>query len=113
MEKSGSFCDIYICAELCSKHSCDVADLKRVFKHVLAVACAVIKASERFYELFVQIHHAHINCCVFALFFDFFFNFFLRFFDHFLDSDRVDTSVRDEFFKSDFCNLSSDRVKAG
>ena len=38
---------------------------------------------------------------------------FLGFFNHFLNAGGMYSAVSNEFFQSDTCNLSSDRVKAG
>ena len=47
----------------------------------------------------------------FTFLFDAVFNLTFCFIDHFLDTCRMDTSVSDEFFKSNPCDLTSDLIE--
>jgi hypothetical protein len=56
--------------------------------------------------------HTCLECCVFTLFFHNVLDFFLSFFNRLLDLCRMNSAVKNEFFKSNSCNFSSYGIKA-
>ena len=57
--------------------------------------------------------YTYFKCSGLTFLTDHIFYFFLCFFYHLFDSGRMDTSIYDQFFKSDTCHFTTDWIKTG
>ena len=84
-----------------------------VFQYILTIACAVFQFTQQLDQFGMQTIDTSVEGCCFAFFSDRCFHFFSGFFHHFLDTGRMNTAVYDQFFQSQSCDFSSDRIETG
>ena len=84
-----------------------------MLESVLTVTGAETHLSEKSYELRMNAVHADFQGRCLALFLDLRFHFALGLSDHLFDPGGMDSSVHDQFLKSDPRNLAADGIKSG
>ena len=87
--------------------------LDRVLQYILSIAGAVFQFPQQLYQFGMQPIDTCIKGCRLAFLADCGFHFFSCLFHHFLDTGRVYTSIYNQLFQCQSCNLSPDGIKPG
>ena len=113
VQETGTLSQNYVHAQLASHYASQICYLHRVVQHVLAIAGAVTQTAQQLNQLRMQAMHAHCKGGLLASFLNLLLNLFLCLLHHLFNTGRMDTTIVDELFQSDACNLAAHGVKAG
>ena len=103
----------YIDAQLAGKKTRNMRDLDGVVEYILTVGRAVFLPTKQLDDLGMQIVHARLKACAFALDLDGVVDLAACLFHHILDAGRMDASVGDELFQRQARNLAAHGVERG
>ena len=113
MEQSAGAGNLYVGANFGSQHTGEQTHLDRVSQHVFAVAVAVFQAAEQADQLGVESTHPDLKGGLFAGTPDGFVNVADCSVDTLLDAGGLYAPIFDQLGKSQFCDLSANRVETG
>ena len=112
MQQSCTPCHCGICADLVCNNSCEQGNLYRMAEHVLTEAGAVTESAEEFNNLGMNSVHARFKYRLLTRLLDGCVHITASLLYHFLNLCRVNTSVCNQLFKCEPCNLPAYGVKA-
>ena len=113
VQKSRPSAHFEVRAQLRCQRTCEIADFKRVFEHVLPVTGAVFESSQKFDYFGVQTVYASVERGVLSRFLHLVIQLAAHFFDSFFYARGVYSAVRHKAFYGEFRHFPSYGVERG
>ena len=103
----------YVGTHFGSQETRNVANLHRMLKNILTVACAVMELTDELNQLGVQVVDSRIQNSALTFALDNAINLGSCLIDHFLNSCGVDSAIHNQLFQCDPSHLAANGIEAG